>query len=119
MSLVLRRLAQWNYICVRGKPLPPDLYAMLKSSEYSRLIITRFSRLKPKQQFSTTLGTRMLREEKHAGLGALRSSPVTEPCGHRHSRNILRCDSCHVEHDGAEPASLQQQVGDPECLFNS
>ena len=56
-----------------------DFEAMLKTSEYSCLVLTCFAGQELEQQFTTALCARMLCQQEKARLRSLRCRSITEP----------------------------------------
>src|SRR5579862_7916175 len=69
-------------------------------------------------QLRAALRTGILRNKKDARLCTLRGKPVTMPGRKLDAGNVLGSDAPHVEHDGAEATSLQQQIGAAYALLN-
>lgn len=72
--------------------------------------------LQAQQKSGAAFCAGMLGEEQDAGLGALGCGAIAKPCRQGDTRCKLGRDTAHVEHDGSEAASLQQQVGDAQRL---
>src|SRR5947208_811655 len=98
---------------VRGslhEPSPLYRRALPQSAEYSRLLTERFPRRETQQQLRAALGAWMLGQKQNARLSSFRSGPVTEPRRERYTSHSLRREIAHIQNDGTETASLQQQV---------
>ena len=91
---------------------------MFESSEDSRLITNGITVLHTQYKSGAATGARMLREQEEAGLGPLGSCPVAKPCRQRDARCVFGRYAAHIEHDGAEASTLQNQIGHPESLFD-
>lgn len=115
----LRRLAQRNNVAGSlRETLSRHFHVMLDSGEYCRVIAACTPGLEAQQQLTAAFGTGMLREKKNACLGPLGRSAVAEPRGQRHTRGMLGRDAGHIQHNRAEAASLQKQVGHTQRLFD-
>ena len=91
---------------------------MFESSENSRLIASGIAVLETQYKSGAASGARMLREQEKAGLGPLGSRPVAKPCRQRDAGCVFGRYAAHIEHDGAEPPALQNQIGHTESLLD-
>jgi hypothetical protein len=56
---------------------------------------------------------------KHIRLQSLCRGTEAKPCRQGHPQGILRVQAAHVQHDATEAAGLEQQIRNPQCLFQA
>ena len=78
----------------------------------------RRSCLQTQDKARAALRASVLRQQEDARSAPLRRSAVAEPRRQRYARDVLRRNASQIQHDCTESTCLQQQIGDPQCLFD-
>jgi hypothetical protein len=107
----LRRLSQRDDVARSFRKTSTNNFDVgLDTAEDRSFIADSIRRLKPQHQLCAALCAWMLCQEQDARLCSLGSRTIAIPRCQRHTRDSLRREASHVEHDRAEAAALQKQV---------